>query len=74
MLSLPVCRVRALVCVPCVFVCVEVWHILFVLISLYSVFYVWYAHYYIRHYKDSILLSCTHIVGRFFAREYLYIT
>ena len=25
MLSLPVCRVRALVCVPCVFVCVEVW-------------------------------------------------
>ena len=24
--------------VPCVFVCVEVWHILFVLISLYSVF------------------------------------
>ena len=54
-------------------VCVEVWHILFVLNSLYSVFYVWYAHYYIRHYKDSILLLCTHIVGRFFAREYLYI-
>lgn len=26
------------VSVPCVFVCVEVWHILFVLISLYSVF------------------------------------
>lgn len=26
-----------------------------------------------RHYKDSTLLLCTHIVGRFFAREYLYI-
>lgn len=25
------------------------------------------------HYIDSTLVLCTHIVGRFFAREYLYI-
>ena len=36
-LSLPVCRVRVLL-VFRVCSCVEVWHILFVLISLYSVF------------------------------------
>ena len=28
---------------------------------------------YSGHYKDSTLLLCTHIVGRFFARVYLYI-
>ena len=27
---------------------------------------------YSGHYKDSTLLLCTHIVGRFFTREYLY--
>ena len=43
-------------------VCVEVWHILFVLVlSLFSLLYS-------GHYKDSTLLLCTHIVGRFFAR------
>ena len=65
---------------PCaVFVCVEVWHILFVLISLYSVFYL-----YVYSGRNPTCCSCTTeighykcsafvIYGRFFARVYLYI-
>ena len=67
-LSLPVCllRVRVLRYGYCLSVDISVYAF-----SLYSVFYVWYAH--SGHYKYSTLLLCTHIVGRFFAREYLYI-
>ena len=46
---------------------VEVWHILFMLNSLYSVFNILA---FIQHTINVVLLLlCTHIVGRFFARE-----
>ena len=52
-------------------VCVEVWHILFVLNSLYSSFM------FGMHIQDTIKIVLCYcgmlLVGRFFARVYLYI-
>ena len=59
--------------VPCVFVIRVGGYCLGVDMSVLCFKSLFCLYVYSGHYKDSTLLLFTHIVGRFFAREYLYI-